>query len=395
MKVTQTEDKTAGLQRVIKHCLKSESMERLNAMLESARSEAGIPILPEELNRDGMLLNCGNGTLELRTGKLREHRPEDFITKLCPVAFDPHARCETWLRFLADIFPAGDAAKDAGDGELIGWLQRFLGYCLTGDVREQILPIFWGKGANGKSTLLNVLLEMLGTDYAIKAPTDLLMVKGDAHPTEKADLFGRRLVVCLETEEGRRLAESLVKDLTGGDRIRARRMREDFWEFSPTHKVILCTNHKPRIRGTDHAMWRRIRLVPFTVTIPDDKQDKQLPDKLRAEYPGILAWLVRGCLDWQRQGLGLPEAIRMATSVYRCNEDLLAAFLAECCEIHHALRCRASDLYGRFRRWCEHGGETIPSQRTFGEMLTDRGFVRSTSNGTWYHGIGLRQDEAT
>jgi putative DNA primase/helicase len=375
-------------------------MPRLNAMLESARSEPGIPILPEELNRDGMLLNCDNGTLELQTGKLREHRPQDFITKLCPVAYDPDARCETWLRFLADIFPSGDGAKDAGDGELIGWLQRFLGYCLTGNVREQILPIFWGKGANGKSTLLNVLLEMLGTDYAIKAPTDLLMVKGDAHPTEKADLFGRRLVVCLETEEGRRLAEAMVKDLTGGDRIRARRMREDFWEFSPTHKVILCTNHKPRIRGTDHAMWRRIRLVPFTVTIPDARQDKQLPDKLRAEYPGILAWLVRGCLDWQRDGLGMSKAVRTATQGYRSEQDLLASFVDEYCFVdvgNPAVKCKAGDFYRRFVAWCETSGESkgadIPSQRKVGEALSERGFQRQVSNGTWYHGLGLRQTE--
>src|SRR5207237_1181559 len=155
--------------------------------------------------------------------------------------------------------------------------------------------------------------------------------KGDAHPTERADLFGKRLVVCNETEEGRRLAEALVKDLTGGDRIRARRMREDFWEFAPTHKIILCTNHKPKIRGTDHAIRRRVRLVPFTAAIADHQEDKRLPEKLRAELPGILGWCVRGCLEWQRQGLGMPDVVKAATEGYRSEQDLLDAFIIECC----------------------------------------------------------------
>ena len=174
------------------------------------------------------------------------------------------------------------------------YLQRFVGYCLTSIVSEQCLWIFWGSGANGKSTLLNIVLEMLGTDYAMKAPVDFLMRKSGSHPTEKADLFRKRLVACVETGEGKQLDEVLVKELTGGDRIRARRMNEDFWEFTATHKAILCTNHKPVIKGTYNAMWRRLSLIPFTVCIPDDQQDKHLLDKLRRELPGILAWAVRG-----------------------------------------------------------------------------------------------------
>jgi putative DNA primase/helicase len=385
----------AQLQKVLAHCLKSESAPRINAMLDLARSEPGIPVLPEELDRDPMLLNCKNGTLDLRTGILRDHCRDDLLTKLCPTAYRPEAACPTWERFLTDIFPAtGDAAEQPGNLDLIGWLQRLLGYCLTGDVSEQVLPIFWGQGANGKSTLLNAVQGVLGPDYTMKAPPDLLMVKrGESHPTERADLFGRRFVVAVETEAGGRLAEALVKELTGGDRIRARRMREDFWEFDPTHKVILCTNHKPKIRGADHAIWRRPRLVPFTVIFPDDRQDKKLPEKLRAEAEGILAWMVRGCMDWQRAGLGMSGDVDRATAAYRSEQDVVATFVTECCVTGSPeYRIRASELYGRFKRWCEEAGESaVVSRQDFGTSLSAMdGVERFTNNGTWYRGIGLR-----
>jgi putative DNA primase/helicase len=368
---------------VLGWCIKSEAAPRINAMLDMARSEPGIPILPEAFDRNPWLLNCANGTLELKTGRLREHRREDYITKLCPVEYHEGAEAPRFQDFMRDIFDDNTA--------LIQYLQRLAGRCLTGDVSEQDLHIFWGGGANGKSTLLNVLLEMLGLDYAMKAPAELLMVKrGESHPTERADLFGKRLVVATETEEGRQLAESLVKELTGGDRIRARRMREDFWEFGPTHKVVLCTNHKPRIKGTDHAIWRRIRLVPFTVTFSEDKQDKHLPEKLRAELPGVLLWAVQGCLEWQHHGMETPESVLVATKEYQVGEDLLAQWLAECCLTGPNYRARARDLYANYHAWCERGGETPQKQRGFGEAMTERGLKRETSNGTWYVGVAPR-----
>jgi putative DNA primase/helicase len=325
--------------------------------------------------------------------------------------YDRDATCPTWERFLATIFPAtSDAAEEAGDAELITFVQRLLGLCLTGDVREHLLPVLWGTGANGKSTLVNVLLEMLGRDYSMKAPPNLLMARrGESHPTERADLFGRRLVVCSETPEGRRLNEALVKDMMGGEPIRARRMREDFWEFVPTHKVLLCTNHRPIILGTDEGIWRRLRLIPFEVTFwdPNDpsikgryrpahlKQDKELPGKLRLELPGILAWCVRGCLDWQRDGLTLPERVRVATAEYRSGEDVLGQFIIECCLVGKdpAYRVKASDLYTRYRAWCEAGGERPSSPRILGASMTERGFERLVSNGTWYLGIALRDSD--
>ena len=278
------------------HRKKSLNASRLDAMVKVAQSWQGIPVQPEDLDQNPWLLNCLNGTLDLQTGELRSHQREDLITKCLPISYDPNAQCPLWLHFLNDIM--------AGNENLINFLQRVIGYSLTGVIREHVLFVLYGTGRNGKSTFLNTIMAMLGA-YAMKAPAELLMTsKYDRHPTEKADLHGRRLISAIETEQGRKLNEVLVKELTGGDPIRARRMREDFWEFRPTHKVFLATNHKPVITGTDHAIWERIRLIPFTVTIPKEQRDTTLPDKLLAELPGILAWAVQGCLTWQQEGLG-------------------------------------------------------------------------------------------
>jgi putative DNA primase/helicase len=367
--------------------LKSENASRIQAMIALARSEPKVAILPDSLDNDARLLNCENGTLDLRTGNLRKHQRSDLITKLCPVEYHPTAEAPRFHEFLRDIFE--------DDPQLIGFIQRLLGHCLTGDVSEQVLPIFWGAGANGKSTLLNTILAMLGSDYGIKAAPELLMKKqSQTHPTERADLFGKRFVACVETEEGCRLAESLVKDLTGGDRQRARRMREDFWEFAPTHKVVLCTNHKPQIRGTDHAIWRRVRLIPFAVTVPPERRDKQLGEKLKTELPGILAWIVQGCLEWQQYGLGEPERVAVATSEYRNEQDVLGAFMADCCLVGHDYRTKASGLYKAYRQWCDNSGERHPiTQRQFGAALTERGCERYTNNGTWYRGLALQDPD--
>ena len=238
--LTLPDDQRAAL---TKHALETERRAaRIAAMIDLARSELGIAVQPEQLDCDPWLLNVQNGTIDLRSGKLRPHDRADLATKIAPVSYDPEATCERWEMFLHSIF--------AGKASLIDYVKRLLGYSLTGDVREQILGIFWGSGSNGKSTLLNLFMsDLLGPDYALKAPHELLMVKGDEHPTERADLYGKRLVAAIETDDGKRLAESLVKELTGGDAIRARRMRENFWEFRPTHKLVLCTNHKPSIRG--------------------------------------------------------------------------------------------------------------------------------------------------
>jgi putative DNA primase/helicase len=390
----------------LKWALESENARRINAMIDLARSEPGIPILPEQLDPDPWLFNCPNGTLDLRTGVIREHRKEDSITKVCPTRYVPDAPCPVWQRFLETIFLDDDEEPDR---DLIIFVQRLMGRCLTGDVSEQILPIFWGGGANGKSTLINAVLATMGPDYTMKANADLLMTsRGERHPTELASLFGMRLVVASETHEGRKLNEALVKDLTGGERIRARRMREDFWEFDPTHKVILLTNHKPRVGGIDEAIWRRLRLVPFTATFwdPNDpgkasalrserfRQDKHLSEKLGDEREGILAWLVRGCVDWLKGGLTLPEKVLAATTEYRSGEDLIGQWIDEACVTgSNEYRARASALYIAYRAWADKAGESALTQTSFGTALGERGFESRKSHGTtWRHGIALRGD---
>jgi putative DNA primase/helicase len=292
----------------------SEARARLDNATYLAQSDPAVRVRFTELDSDPWLLNVENGVLNLRTGKLLPHNPKRLITKLAPVKYDPKATCPTWLSVL-------DRSM-GGSQHLVAFLQRAFGYALTGDVSEQVFFVLWGAGANGKGTIVNCFLDLLG-GYAMKATQELLMQKtGERHPTELANIFGARFVATVETDENRRLAESLVKELTGGDPITARHMREDLWTFKPTHKLFLATNHKPVIRGTDHAMWRRPKLVPFNVVIPREEWDTKLQDKLRAEWPGILAWAVRGYLDWQAHGFGIPEEVEQATRKWRADMDV-------------------------------------------------------------------------
>ncbi len=311
------------------------------------------------------------------------------------------ALCPLWRKTLGRIFEKRNDNIDAeclANEVLIGFIQRLFGMALTGDVSEQILPIFHGPGGNGKTTLLGVLLGMLGDDYGMAAPPGLLVIRhGEAHPTERAALHGKRLVVDMESAEDARLNEALVKQLTGGDRITARRMREDHWSFDPTHTLIMGTNHRPAIRETKNAIWRRVKLVPFDVEIPKDEQDPKLPLKLRKEYPGILAWCVRGCLDWQRNGLQVPPEVEAATDEYRKDQDSIGQFILDECktvskddELWDKVKWKATPLYVAYTKWTENSGEKPVPQKAFGIALMERGFERKENHGYWYHGIALR-----
>src|SRR5215213_9736264 len=368
-----------------KHAVRSEAGARVKEMVDLARSD--VPVMPDELDASPDLLNTESGTIDLRTGELREYRREDLITKLAPVEYGPHATAPTWEAFLERVLPGE---------ELRAFVQRALGYSATGDTSEQCMFINHGGGANGKSTFQEALSAALG-DYAMRAPTEMLLAKRTAGiPNDVARLKGARFVAASETEEGRRLAESLVKDLTGQDTITARFMKAEWFDFAPTHKLWLSTNHKPEIRGTDAAIWRRIRLVPWTVSIPPTEQDKKLPEKLRSELAGILAWVVRGCLAWRREGLQAPDEVRQATGEYRAEMDVLAGFLAECCELGTGHWEYAKDLYGSYKRWCDENGERSEPQRKFGGRLGERGFQRdrggSRGAGVW-RGVRLTEEE--
>jgi putative DNA primase/helicase len=363
---TRSEDER---KQIAKWAMASESERALRAMLTLAQSEPGIPVTPDELDRNPWLLACANGTVDLRTGELRESRRDDLITKYVPIAFDRSAQCPTFLAFLTRIF--------AGNERVIGFLQRALGYALTGDTTEQVIFLLVGTGANGKSTLLTVAVTMLG-DYAVSTRAETFMVKsGDTIPNDVAQLKGARLVIAVEAEAGHRLAEGLVKQATGGDRLTARFMRAEYFTFEPTFKIFLASNHRPTVRGTDHAIWRRIKLVPFSVTIPDDQQDRHLSEKLRAELPGILAWAVRGCLEWQQHGLGEPEEVRAATAAYRADMDVLGDFLRDRCVTEKGAHVSSVTLYQAYDAWAHGAGERAVSRRIFALRLIERGFTQS------------------
>ncbi len=361
---------------------RSQAEARLRAMVRLAQSEPRIAIVPDALDTDPFLLTVRNGTLDLRTGVLRPHKRNDLITKLAPVRYDGDAGCPTWDTFLSEI--------TSGDRELITFLQRAAGYALTGDTREQVVFIAYGSGANGKSTFINHVLTMMG-DYGKQTPSSTLTTRRSAIPNDVAALHGARLAAAVETDEGQRLSEALIKQLSGGDRVSARFMRGEWFEFEPQFKVWLSTNHKPAIRGSDHGIWRRIRMIPFVVTIPDDRQDKALPEKLQAESSGILRWAVDGCLAWQRDGLGLPASVKTATNEYRSEMDAIEQFIEDRCVTGRVYHATAADLYLEYQRWCVDNGEYTASKRKFGTRLAERGFKKGRGSGgiRKWDGIGL------
>ncbi len=370
---------------LLQHAMRSATRSRIEAMLFTARSEPGMEIKAKDLDGDCHLFNCNNGTVDLRTGELCPHDPDDHISKITAVDYDPGATAPTWDAFLARILP---------DADLRAFIQRLVGYALLGECREEVLPFLYGSGANGKSTCLNAVQEIFG-EYAMQAPPELLTLKhGPSHPTELAALMGARCVLSVEVEEGRRLAESLVKQLTGRDSISARYMRQDFFTFEPTHTVFMAANHKPIVKGTDGAIWRRIKLIPFEVVIPEAERDPGLQEKLRGELPGILAWAVRGCLEYQRSGLGEPSAVRDATEYYRADMDILAAFIDEDCVTAPGVWIKFADLYQGYVNWCQRSGVTAESKREFGNRLSERGFTpdKGSKNVSIRRDIALRTD---
>lgn len=356
--------------RLAQHATRSESERALRAAVALAASDPRVIVEPDQLNSDPLRLTLPNGELDLETAQLHEHDRCTFSTLLAGVPYVPDAKCSRWLEFLETTFDQ--------DRELIEFIRRAIGYMLTGRTDEQVLFLLHGNGANGKSVLLAILRAMLG-EYARNTPSSTLLERrngSDAIPNDLARLPGVRLVTAAETGDGGRLDESRVKALTGADVVSARFMRGEWFDYTPQFKLALATNHLPAIRGADHAMWRRVRLIPFTVTIADRDQDRQLTAKLLDELPGILAWAVQGCLDWQRDGLAPPPAVIAATEHYREESDAVGQFIEDACELHPRATTDAASLYAAYGAWCERNGERFPlTQTAFGRRLTERGLA--------------------
>lgn len=352
----------SNLSKICKFIHSSSQVAKIDAFIRLASTDERVVAMVDELNTDPLLLNVANGTIDLTTGVIRPHNPADRITQLAPVNYDPKATCPEWLETLSLVFD--------GDEELIRYVQKLLGYSITGDTGEHLLPICYGGGNNGKSTVWNTVLELLG-DYGTLANEDLLLGEKHSHPTEKANLYQKRFIPISEPERGAKLKESRVKELTGDRTITARRMKEDFWSFTRTHTFWLSTNHLPRIDGRDDGIWRRIKLIPFSVNIGLKVKPKKDFDKwlVRNEGPGILAWLVRGYLEYLRDGLKEPEVVSSATDGYRENSDPLKEFFDNFCVVEDGQEATASELYEAYSDPTRHAGKW--SNTAFGKVMKE------------------------
>lgn len=373
---------------IASHAAKSESDPRLTGMINLAQSEPNISIKLTDLDTNQWLFNCLNGAVDLRSGELLPHRKEDLMTVLVPIEYNPNARCDLWMQFMERV--------TGSNIDLITYLQRAVGYSLTGDTRSQTMFFLYGLGSNGKSTFITLIRKLTG-GYGAKANTSLFMTKdkNSGGPSEDlANLQGKRFVTASEIEDGRRLAVVLIKEMTGGEAIRADRKYEHEIEFQPVHKIWLVGNHKPVITDTTLSIWRRVKLIPFTVTIANEEIDPNLPAKLESELPGILVWAVRGCLEWQRCGLGEPKAVTNATSDYRHEQDILGDFIDDYCLLKTTAAVPKHDLKTAYEEWCNSTGSQPVSQKTFRARLIERGITEGKSGSTRYwRGVVLLKAE--
>lgn len=361
--------KPAQRERLL-HALRSAKT--VAAVERLARSDRAHAITPDQLDAEDWLLNTPDGEVNLTSGIMAAHNPASYHTKQTTVAPSATVDCPTWLRFLERV--------TGGDDAMIDYLQAVAGYALAGVVSEHVLLFLWGSGANGKSTFANVLTGILG-DYAAVAPMEVFVEQpGQAHPTELAMLAGARLVTATETDAGRRWATARVKAMTGGDPITARFMRADFFTFRPRFLLILSGNHRPHLQAVDEAMRRRLHLVPFDQHIPAAERDPHLPERLREEWPGILRWMIEGCLRWQRHGLQPPGRVTDTTDDYMAGEDTLGNWLdAATVEDLYAFESSAN-LYADYAAWCGQAGERAMSRKRLVHALQDRGMRKKDTN---------------
>ena len=356
------------------------SAKTVAAVERLAEADRRLAATVDQWDADPWLLNTPAGIVDLRTGAMRPARIDDYATKITAIA--PGGECPTWHRFLSRV--------TADDQELMAFLRRVCGYALTGVIREHALFFLYGTGANGKSVFVSTLNSIFG-NYHTTAPIETFTAsQSERHPTDLASLRGARLVTATETEEGRRWAESKIKYLTGGDKIAARFMRQDFFEFVPNFKLVITGNHMPGLRSVDEAIRRRLHLIPFLVTIPPAERDPQLLETLKAEWPGILGWMIEGCLEWQRSGLQPPQAVRNATEAYLQAEDSIATWIDECCQLDPQAWEPTAKLYASWAAWANQAGEPGGSKKNFVQNLDARGYrPYRTHAGRGFHGLRI------
>jgi putative DNA primase/helicase len=356
------------------------SAKTVAAVERLARADRRLAATTDQWDADPWLLNTPKGIVDLRTGKMRPARIDDYVTKITAVA--PCGECPTWQRFLCRV--SGD------NQELIDFLRRICGYALTGITREQALFFLYGTGANGKSVFLSTVTGIFADYHMTAAIETFTASQSERHPTDLACLRGARLVTATETEEGRRWAESKIKVLTGGDKIAARFMRQNFFEFVPSFKLIIAGNHRPGLRSVDEAIRRRFHLIPFSVTIPAAERDPTLLQRLKAEWPGILSWMTQGCLEWQTSGLQVPAVVKEATASYLEAEDTLGDWIDECCERNPQAWATHAALFGSWSDWAEKAGEPQGSGRSFTQRMESHGYrPQRLHTGRGFYGLRI------
>ncbi len=369
---------------ISQHAKQSQNAARITRMIELAKSDPRVVLRAKNIDARPMLLGVENGVIELDKKKHREVDRSDYLSAIAPVAYDQTAICPRFLQFLNEV--------TGGDNELQKYLQRVVGYCLTGETNEQVFFFFYGAGANGKSSFLNILRALMGGQLAKQTPSSTLMSHYGARTTtnDLARLQNSRVAIASEVEEGSFFDEPMIKGMSGGDLISCRYLYQEHFEYLPQFKILIAGNHKPVIKGGDEGIWRRLHLIPFTVTIPYDKRDKHLQQKLESELPGILNWALQGTSLWMQHGLNPPKIITDATNEYRTEMDLIGQWISDRCTLNPALSCSGKDLYFNYQGWCISCGLKSLSRNAWSKKLALKKIVPTrTMNGVEYTGIAI------